>query len=439
MLIDAAELAIRGVTMLDRIRRAPRRFGGRSLAEDVAWTMGLQALGVVTVAASFLMLGRELGPSAYGEYIGLFAVTTPLSTVGHAAWLSVVQFTFREGRTADDASARFWGLVLMIGTLTSLVAIGVAAWTLSLGLVEIVAVAVSELIVGGSIRVLAASQRATAGVGGQMRIEIGYTIVRFAVLACLYLTGSLTVRNLAIGWLVALTAYMFVLVLVWLPLAGRRLRLEGPGQAEITSVVQMGAPIFANNFQTNGDKIVLNANGLTTDAGHYGAAFRVVSLAMVPIQSMESALFHRFLDSDDDALSKHTTRAVRYSGLFLAVVLPIAAVIWFMAPHFDILLGSELEESETMIRWLTLWLPFQALSGVPFNALMGLGRFNTRLVVVMSSAALSMVMYLALIPSMGWEGAVIGTIVSEIYLVTVGWLALLRAQRIQNAAVLTRM
>jgi O-antigen/teichoic acid export membrane protein len=439
MLNDAAELPTMRVMMLDRIRRAPRRFGGRALAEDVAWTLSLQALGIVAVTASFLMLGRELGPSAYGEYVGLFAVTTPLSTVGHAAGLSVVQFTFREGRTADDASARFWGLVLMIGVVTSLIAIAVATWTLSLGLVEIVAVAVSELIVGGSIRVLAASQRAPAGVGGQMRVEIGYTLVRFAVLGCLFVTDSLTVRNLAIGWLVAFTAYMFVLVLVWLPLAGRRLRLEGPGQAEVTSVVQMGAPIFANNFQTNGDKIVLNANGLNTDAGHYGAAFRVASLAMVPIQSMESALFHRFLDSDDDALSQHTTRAVRYSGLFLAVVVPIAVVMWFMAPHFDILLGGEFQESETMIRWLTLWLPFQALSGVPFNALMGLGRFNTRLVLVMSSAALSMVMYVILIPSMGWEGAIVGTIISEIYLVTVGWIALLRAQRIHNAAVLTRM
>lgn len=425
--------------MLDRIRRAPRRFGVPGLAEDVAWTMGLQALGVITVATSFLMLGRELGPSDYGEYVGLFAVTTPLSTVGYAAGLSVVQFTFREGRSADDASARFWGLVLAIGSLTSIVAIVVAAWTLSLGLVEIVAVAVSELIVGASIRVLAASQRAPSGVGGQMRVEIGYTIVRFSVLASLFVTDSLTVRNLAIGWLVAFTAYMFVLVLVWLPLAGRRLRLEGPGSAEVTSVVQMGAPLFANNFQVNGDKIVLNANGLNTDAGHYGAAFRVASLAMVPIQSMESALFHRFLDSDDDALSQHTTRAVRYSGLFLAVVVPVAVVMWFMAPHFDFLLGSEFQESETMIRWLTLWLPFQALSGVPFNALMGLGRFNTRLVLVLSSAALSMVMYLLLIPSMGWEGAVVGTIISEIYLVIVGWIALLRAQRIHNATVLTRM
>lgn len=425
--------------MLDRIRRAPRRFGVPGMAEDVAWTLGYQVLAVISVAASFLMLGRELGPSSYGEYVGLFAVTTPLTTVGHSAGLSVVQFTFREGRTADDASARFWGLVLMTGSVTSIVAIVVASWTLSLGLVEIVAIAVSELIVGGSIRVLAASQRSVGGVGAQMRVEIGYTIVRFSVLASLFLTGSLTVRNLAIGWLVAFTAYMFVLVLVWLPLAGRRLRLEGPGQAEVTSVVQMGAPIFANNFQINGDKIVLNANGLTTDAGHYGAAFRVASLAMVPIQSMESALFHRFLESDDDALSQHTTRAVRYSGLFLAVVLPLAAITWLMAPHFDVFLGAEFRESETMIRWLTLWLPFQALSGVPFNALMGLGRFNTRLVLVMSSAALSMVMYLILIPTMGWEGAIVGTVVSEIYLVVVGWLALLRAQRIHNAAVLTRM
>ena len=425
--------------MLDKIRRAPEKFGVPGLAGDVAWTLGYQVLTVITVATSFLMLGRELGPANYGEYVGLFAVTTPLTTVGFAAGLSVVQFTFREGRTADDASARFWGLVLMVGAASSLIAIAVAAWTLSLGLVEIVAVAVSELIVGPSIRVLAASQRAPSGVGGQMRVEIGYTIVRFSVLAGLYVSDSLTVRNLAIGWLVAFTAYMFVLVLMWLPLAGRRLRLEEPGSAEVTSVVQMGAPIFANNFQINGDKIVLNANGLTVDAGHYGAAFRIVSMATLPIQSMESALFHRFLESDDDALAEHTTRAVRYSILFLAVVVPVGAVIWLLAPHLGFLLGEEFEESETMMRWLTLWLPFQALSGVPFNALMGLGKFNTRLVLVMSSAALSMVMYLALIPSMGWQGAVVGTVVSEIYLVAVGWIALLRAQRAHDVEVLSRM
>jgi O-antigen/teichoic acid export membrane protein len=201
----------------------------------------------------------------------------------------------------------------------------------------------------------------------------------------------------------------------------------------------MGAPIFANNFQINGDKIVLNANGLTVDAGHYGAAFRVASMATVPIQSMESALFHRFLESDDDALSEHTTRAVRYSALFLIVVLPMAALLWFAAPHLDFFLGEEFRESETMMRWLTLWLPFQALSGVPFNALMGLGKFNTRLVLVMSSAALSMIMYIALIPSMGWQGAVVGTIVSEIYLVAVGWIALVRAQRVHDAGVRSRM
>ena len=145
-------------------------------------------------------------------------------------------------------------------------------------------------------------------------------------------------------------------------------------------------------------------------------------MATLPIQSMESALFHRFLESDDDALSEHTTRAVRYSILFLGVVVPVGAVIWLLAPHLGFLLGEEFEESETMMRWLTLWLPFQALSGVPFNALMGLGKFNTRLVLVMSSAALSMIMYLALIPSMGWQGAVVGTVVSEIYLVAVGWI-----------------
>ncbi len=323
--------------MLDRIRRAPSKFGVPGLAGDVAWTTGYQVLTVFTIAASFLMLGRELGPGNYGEYVGLFAVTTPLATVGYAAGLSVVQFTFREGFSADDAAARFWSLVLIVGAASSVIAVAVASWTLSLGLVEIVAIAVSELIVGSSIRVLAAfaacaRRRRRADAGGDRLHDRALRRVGGAVRDG-FVDGAESRHRMARG-----LHRLHVRAGVRLVAADRSAVAARGGRVRTrsTSVVQMGAPMFANNFQINGDKIVFNADGFRVDAGHYGAAFRMVSMATLPIQSMESALFHRFLESDDDALGEHTTRAVRYSFLFLAVVIPMAVFIWFLAPHLGL-------------------------------------------------------------------------------------------------------
>ncbi len=70
----------------------------------------------------------------------------------------------------------------------------------------------------------------------------------------------------------------------------------------------------------------------------------------------------------------------------------MAVFIWFLARHLGFLLGGQFV---IMMRWLTLWLPFQALSGVPFNALMGLG--VVQYVAVRHLVALSMILYIALI------------------------------------------
>lgn len=424
--------------MLDRIRRGPARLGVAGLAGDVAWTMSVQVLTVITLATSFLLLGTELGPENYGVYVGLFAVTTPLTTVGAASGLAVVQYTFQGGIDVDHAVARLWGLVLGIGVVLAAIAVVIANFVVDLGMVEIVAVAVSELVVSASIRVLAASQRWRRGVGGQMRVEMVFLLVRFTVVVGLWAFDALTIRNLAVGWLFSFTALLCVIALRWLPSSGGDVRIEVPGRDEVAWVSQLGAPIFANNFQLNGDKIVLNGAGLERDAGLYGAAFRVIMLAVLPLESIESAMFHRFLQSDENAIGQHVRRAIRYTAAVLAVIAPVCVIVWFAAPFFEVIFGSEYGDSSSIIRWLTLWLPFQAMSSVPLNALMGLQRYRIRIWVVMSSAVLSMLVYVALIPGRGWEGAVIGTVVSEVYLVIAGWWALIRAQRDHDAGVRAR-
>lgn len=52
-----------------------------------------------------------------------------------------------------------------------------------------------------------------------------------------------------------------------------------------------------------------------------------------------------------------------------------------------------------------------------------------RAAISLASGALSLGLYIALIPRLSWKGAVIGTIVGEVFLAAVGWTALIRAQR----------
>jgi O-antigen/teichoic acid export membrane protein len=113
----------------------------------------------------------------------------------------------------------------------------------------------------------------------------------------------------------------------------------------------------------------------------------------------------------------------------MLVLAPIASVLWLVAPLLKIVVGDEFGGSVTMTRWLVFWLPCRVMSLPPRLGLLGLGRMGIRLVVLIVSATISMVLYLILIPKLGSEGAVIGTVVSEICLAVFGWSALLWAQR----------
>ena len=143
---------------------------------------------------------------------------------------------------------------------------------------------------------------------------------------------------------------------------------------------------------------------------------------------MDIAVFHRFLESDEGQYGLHVRRARRYTIWSLGVVIPVALVLLVVAPAIEIIVGEEFGESVAMTRWLVLWLPLRAASGPPLSGLLGLGRLGLRLAVLITSASVSMALYLLLIPSMGWEGAVIGTIVGEVTLGICGWFALWRAQ-----------
>lgn len=399
------------------------------MARDSVWTLTYEVSLLLAVTASFILLGRELGPAPYGEYVGLFAITTPLSAIGSASMLASMQYMFGENKPVEHVLSIFLTTTLLGGALAVVAAAVLAVSTLpTLSLLAILAMAIGEVIFVPIGRVVGAGVRALHGVPASVRVQMSFLFSRFFVLIGIAVLSTLTIERLAIGWFLsnlAVAAWMVVVVL------GRndiRPRLVPVRRRDFQVAGALGAPIFVSDFQTNGDKVVLNSAGLGAEAGLYGAAFRVVSMAMTPLRAMDVAVFHRFLSSDESAYGQHTRRARQYSVVSLVVIVPIALVLLLLAPQLELVLGEEFEDSVEMTRWLLLWLPVRAVSGAPLNGMLGLGRLGLRFGVLCVGAATAMGIYVLLIPGRGWEGAVIGTIVAEIVLLAVGWVALRRAQ-----------
>lgn len=404
--------------------------GMRTMARDSVWTLAFEMSLLLSVTASFILLGRELGTARYGEYIGLFAITTPLSAVGSASMLAAMQYMFAEEKAVPKVMGIFITTALLGGSVAMVAAVALAVLTLpSLSIVAILAMALGEIILVPLARVVGAGVRALHGVPASVRLQLSILGARLAVLISIFVVGELTIQRLAIGWFFSNLAIVSWMILVVMPRDGVPIRLVRVHFRDFRVAGALGAPIFVSDFQTNGDKVVLNSAGLESEAGLYGAAFRIVSMALTPLRAMDVAVFHRFLQSDESAYGQHTRRARLYSMASLAVITPIALVLLVLAPQLEFILGAEFSDSVEMMRWLLLWLPIRAVSGAPLNGMLGLGRLGLRFGVLLLGAATAMTIYILVIPGTGWEGAVFGTVVAEIVVLVVGWAALIGAQR----------
>jgi O-antigen/teichoic acid export membrane protein len=63
------------------------------------------------------------------------------------------------------------------------------------------------------------------------------------------------------------------------------------------------------------------------------------------------------------------------------------------------------------------------------NGLLGLSRNRVRATILLSNAVLSLVLYVALIPTFSWRGAVAATLIVESTLFVSAWVALAACQR----------
>ncbi len=418
------------------VRGLARHFKRGGLANDTAWGALHDLTQLFVMTASFLLLGRKLGVAGYGRYAGVYGIVGP---VGGLTWsgvmLAVLQRRLRELDDAEKVARDFFLTSIVLGSIAAI--LGTVLGSLIIGglaVTTIAAVMIAELIGNAVASVSIAMVQAQKGFAYAARLRLVILAIRVVMLGILAITDTLTITHLAIGYTIGFAAYLAVLLTRILPGYGIPFILgkPGPGTLKVTAAISL--PIGAGVLQQDGDKAVLNGYGFASDAGLYAAAFRVVSMGLMPLRALEGAAFQRFLPHNENQRNEHTQRAFRYSLLALSVSLVIGAGLLVGGRFLTIIIGDDFAGAEKMIPWLLPFLPLTAVSNAPSNGLLGLGKLGVRAGIYTAGALVSLTLYITLVPVMAqpWKGAVVGTIVGELFLAIAGWIALTTFQRRHN-------
>jgi len=425
---------------MERFRDARHKIGSkvthyRKFAVDIIWQGSADTIRLIVALGTFIILGRELGPSDYGAYLGTFGVLSPITALGTGGMgLAILQLALREERDLRLVSSMLITTTILATPVTVLGATLVAASVIErMPLLAIVLFAYTELCGHIVLSLTGYTTHAALGVGKASRLRIGSSLLRVTALLLLFATDSVSLVTVAASGAIITTFYGAAVVLFWLPRIGARFTFRLPTREALVTSTQLGTATVAVSLQNDTDKTLLNAYGFERDAGLYGAAFRVISLSMIPLRSINGALFHRFLRSEGTGRGEDVRRSIRYLSGALPLSIVLAAAVWICAPILNVLVGNDFDESIEMIRWLVLYMPLRAVSLSALNGLLGLGAVMARFYTLVLSAALSLIGYFLVIPHYSWRGAVGATLCSEVFLAGTAWLFLRRRQRQADA------
>lgn len=406
--------------ILRRIRNLRR--GG--LARDTSWGLGNEATAVIVLTISFTLLGRRLGAEGYGAFVGLYGLLAPAISVNQSAvGLAIYERVVGRRDAADQVGASCFSSTLVIGVGLSAVVVVLGSLLLpSLPLYLIILFCLSELIVTSVLLMAISVVQAVRGFVAASQLRIATTTLRGAAIVLLAVFDQLTLRNLALAQTVSALVAMLIVGRVIQREFGHLIR---PGRLDgftLRSIATYASGISASSVQSSGDKVVMNTAGHLADAGLYGAAYRVIMMAQVPANALVQSTHLSFLDRDK---SDPVSLSIRYSVISFVYASVAAVGLILLAPLVPVLLGSEFEGSESIIRWLTPVLILTVLAPFPANGLLTYDRNGLRTAIQAGGALVAVALYIALIPPYSWRGAVAASIIAELTVGVSNWVALL--------------
>jgi O-antigen/teichoic acid export membrane protein len=410
----------------------------KTLVGNIGWMFLGKCASIVLQALYFMLLGRLLGVTEYGIFVGvasLVALVSQYSTMG-------AQTVFLRHVCPDlKLFHRYWGNIIM--TTLSLGTTFVACFALlSLcGWIRfspqiLICIALSDCI---------CAQFTTASVSvfqafEEMRYTAAVNILTNALRVLLAGLMLWKIKHATAGqWAIAVMLVSVVAVLTSVTIITKK--FGRPVFSPLLLKQRIGEGfVFALSYSTGAiyndiDKAMLGHYGMNVANGIYTMAYRVIDVATVPFYSIQAAVFPRFFQKGAVGLSETVEFAKKIVSRSILVALVCTVAAYLCAPLVPMLVGKGFSESIVAIRWLCLIPVFRSLHISGGDALTSSGHQLFRLGAQIAVSIFNAMANLYLIPHNGWLGAAWASLATDGLLVLLNWSALfyLNAQH-NNAA-----
>jgi len=402
----------------DKYSPAPSH--GESIKRNTVFAMALQLTSAAFTATLTLVLVRSLGTDGYGIFalaLGVGGLATVPSDLGISASASRFIAEHRgDERAIGTVLGRALKLKLAIGVAVSVLLVLAAApiagayddpdltWPL-----RAIGIAVfgqsMMLLFGGAFIAQGKTSRNFRLVISESAVEFGATVA--LVLLGTGATGAAFGRAIGYSFGAALGIFLTLRLLRAARTAAARARAPATGEiARYAGTLAVVDWVYTSLHYI--DAIVIGAILNPAAVGLFQAPFRIIAFLNYPGQALASGVAPRLARRQGQRPNVGAfVSALRALLLFQA---PLFAVLFAWAdPIVGLLFGSEFAASGDVLRALA---PYVFLSGIAPLVSLGanyLGVARSRVPIALAALGVNLGLDLALIPSIGVEGAAIAT------------------------------
>jgi O-antigen/teichoic acid export membrane protein len=409
---------------------APRR---KTKGKDFAWFLASELLQVMVALVSVRLVTSNLETVDYGRYGGIYGMVG-FGTALCASWplLVIAQSVVRDGEDPRKVAHSSIAYLFMLSGL-GVIAIGVlGAWRLpgvSLGVM--VSLAAAELFGGATVAAQGALAQSVIGARYAAMCRIAISMTRLASLGYLTATHRFSLLNIGVAYTVAF-AVTNVLIALWLrPKLGFLPRPGRRDRAHLKRATAFMGTTGAHVLTEDGDKTVMAMTNHLDDGALYYIAYRFTLLGAIPFVVMATASHAEFVQPGTHE-NEHIDRAIRYTFIAFTYSCIFAMIAYLFGQFLLGIIAPKYQNAAPILHWLSLLIIVRSGRDFAQNALLGLGRIRTRFFIGLATTIVAMTLYIALIPSKSWRGALVATLVAEVFTVVLSWIALVHYQRVEN-------
>lgn len=413
--------------VLQWLRNEWTRTRASSLSRNASWLVAGQGLSILCQGAYFIALGRLLGSSEYGIFVGAAAMVSILaqySALGsHFVFLRYVS-------PNHESFATYWANVLVTTFTLGSVFAALLTW---LG-PKFVHTYHWKLLLSVALAECLCSQLTFAA----GRVFLAFDRPRLTALMSLMTNLSRALlasvmlwhRHHATAWQWVVTALLIsaavsaisVGLVTWFygrPRFSAALFRRRAGEGSIFALTYSTGSIYDNV-----DKVLLGHYGMDAANGIYSLAYRVIDVACVPFGSVQLAALPRLFRKGTEGIAGTAAYALRIVQRTVPLALLTAIVLAVAAPLVPFLVGKGFSQSASALRWLCPLAVFRSLHWGAGDALTGAGHQKLRLGNHATVAAFNFAGNIYLIPRYGWLGAAWSSLATDALLVVLNWAAL---------------